>query len=95
MARQSLATREGQSSRRRTRRQRLGKFAVVVAVLALLAGATPAAAEDYDSKRSGHPLRILAYVVHPVGVILDWLIFRPAHWIGSHEPIKTLVGQEK
>jgi hypothetical protein len=88
-------SREGQSSRPRLRRQRLGKFAVVVAAMAILAGATPAAAEDYDSTRSGHPLRILAYVVHPVGVILDWLIFRPFHWIGSHEPIKTIVGQEK
>ena len=29
-----------------------------------------------------------------VGVILDTLIFRPFHWIGSHEPIKTLVGQK-
>jgi hypothetical protein len=95
MARQSMARCEGQSSPHIRRRQRLGKFTVVVAALAILAGATPAAAEDYDSKRAGHPLRILAYVVHPVGVILDWLIFRPAHWIGSHEPIKTLVGQEK
>jgi hypothetical protein len=62
--------------------------------LAVLSGAAPAAAESYSSKRSGHPLRILAYVVRPVGVILETLIFRPAHWIASHEPIKTLVGQE-
>ena len=35
---------------------------------------------------------IAAYALHPVGVILDYLIFRPGHWIGSHEPIRTLVG---
>ena len=47
----------------------------------------------YDPTDAGNPLRIAAYVLHPVGVILDTLIFRPAYWLGSHEPIKTLVGQ--
>ena len=47
----------------------------------------------YELLRAGHPLRIVAYALHPVGVILDYLILRPAYWIGSHEPIKTLVGQ--
>jgi hypothetical protein len=62
--------------------------------MVVLVGVAPAAAEDYDESRTGHPLRILAYVVHPVGVILDTLIFRPVHWLGSHEPLKTLFGQQ-
>lgn len=49
--------------------------------------------DDYDSKDAGHPLRIAAYVLHPVGVIIDRLIFRPAYWIGSHEPFYTLFGR--
>ena len=49
--------------------------------------------DDYDSKRAGHPLRIVAYVLHPVGVALDWLIFRPAWWIGSHDPFYALFGR--
>jgi hypothetical protein len=53
---------------------------------------TTIAGSDYDSLEAGHPLRIAAYVLHPVGVILDRLILRPAAWIGRHEPIKTLVG---
>jgi hypothetical protein len=61
-------------------------------VLGLLAAAGPAAADEYDPQYAGHPLRILAYVVHPVGVIFDYLLFRPAHWIGSHEPLKTIFG---
>lgn len=48
----------------------------------------------YEPLRAGHPLRIVAYVLHPVGVILDYAILRPAYWIGSHEPIRTLVGRE-
>ncbi len=47
---------------------------------------------NYDPHRAGHPLRIVAYVLHPIGVTLDYLIFRPAYWLGSHEPLKTLFG---
>jgi len=61
-------------------------------VLGLLAAASPAAADEYDPKYAGHPLRILAYVLHPVGVMFDYLLFRPVHWIGSHEPLKTIFG---
>ncbi len=66
----------------------------VVATLSLhlmMVGA-PAMADEYDSHRSGHPLRLLAYLIHPVGVVLDTLIFRPAHWLVSHEPGRTLFG---
>jgi hypothetical protein len=66
-------------------------IAGLVAVL-MLTAAAPAEADRYDSKRSGFPLRIVAYVVHPIGVIIDTLIFRPAHWVGSKEPLKTLFG---
>jgi hypothetical protein len=60
----------------------------------LLFAAAPALGEEYDSEDSGHPLRIAAYLVHPVGVVIDTLIFRPAHWIVSFEPFKTLFGHE-
>ncbi len=39
-------------------------------------------------------MRIVAYVVHPVGVALDVLIMRPAHWLVSFEPFKTLFGHQ-
>jgi hypothetical protein len=62
--------------------------------LALLVLAAPSgAADDYDSKEAGHPVRIVAYLLHPVGVILDTVIFRPAYWLGSHEPLRTLFGR--
>jgi hypothetical protein len=40
-------------------------------------------------------VRILAYALHPVGVMLDLLIFRPAHWIGSKEPLASFFGHER
>jgi hypothetical protein len=81
-------------SRCRSRCSGKARWLAAVAALAMLTAASPAAAEEYDETYSGHPLRIIAYVLHPIGVILDTLIFRPFHWIGSHEPFKTLSGQE-
>lgn len=46
----------------------------------------------YNPRRAGHPLRIAAYALHPVGVVLDTLIFHPAWWMGQHEPLRTLFG---
>lgn len=71
------------------------RYKSIVAALvgaALLAGAAPVAADEYDSQRAAHPMRILGYILHPVGVILDTLIARPAHFIVSHEPFRTLFG---
>ena len=70
-------------------------LAAALTVAAALTIALPALADDYDDQYSGHPLRIVAYVVHPIGVILDYLIFRPIHWVGSHEPFSTLFGHEE
>ena len=78
--------------------RRLARRVLMIALLLplLLAGVpasgSDSAEDEYDPTETGHPLRIIAYVLHPVGVVLDTLIFRPAHWLGSKEPIKTLVG---
>jgi hypothetical protein len=72
------------------RRWRQGVVAMLLLALAL--EASPVAADPYDPKAAGHPVRIAAYIMHPVGVLLDYLILRPAHWLGSKEPIRTLVG---
>ncbi len=82
------------SGRRRTGLRRVGCSLATAAAMAVLVGATPAAADEYESTHSGHPLRVLAYVTHPVGVIIDTLIFRPVHWLGNHEPFKTLFGHQ-
>lgn len=82
------------SPRKILRSLRRGAFAVVALVLIAVTAATPVEADEYDEKSSGHPLRIVAYVLHPVGVAIDYLLLRPAHWLGSHEPLKTIFGHE-
>jgi len=50
--------------------------------------------DDYDPKEAAHPVRIVAYGLHPVGVALDWVIVRPAVWVVRHEPFRTIFGFE-
>ena len=72
------------------------KRSIVAAVLGvlLIVGSAPAtvSADEYDAQRAGHPMRVLGYILHPIGVILDTLIMRPAHFLVSHEPFKTIFG---
>ena len=73
-------------------RRLLRGFAAALALVAV--ASTGARADDYDPQKAGHPVRVVAYVVHPVGVMLDLLIFRPAHWIGSLPVLDKLFGHE-
>jgi hypothetical protein len=61
---------------------------------ALLFGAASAGADEYDPQAAGHPIRIIAYALHPIGVALDVLIFRPAHWVGSQGALARIFGHE-
>jgi hypothetical protein len=63
-----------------------------LALTLILSAAT--SADEHRSDRAGHPLEIIGTLLHPVGVILDYLIFRPAHWVSHQEPVKTLTGHE-
>jgi hypothetical protein len=63
--------------------------------LGLVASALPARAaeEYYDPKMAGNPVRIAAYIMSPVGEFIDYVILRPAWWVGSHEPFRTIFGR--
>ena len=70
-------------------------FAILSLVTAMLvAVASPTVADEYDSSNSGHPVRIIAYILHPIGVLIDYIVVRPAHWFVSQEPMKTIFGHE-
>lgn len=58
-------------------------IAVVLASQLVIAGRAMAAPDTYEDSES-HPLRIAAYVLHPVGVVAEWLVFRPFHYLVSH-----------
>ncbi len=66
-------------------------------LLLVLALAVPSLlqAAEYKPRQSGHPLRIVAYALHPVGYILDRLVFYPAWWMAQWEPLGALVGMKR
>jgi hypothetical protein len=67
----------------------------ILALSILLLASVPARAQEpYDPQRAGHPVRIAAYIAHPVGWLLDRLIFFPAWWIGGHEPLRSIFGHD-
>ena len=77
------------------RRIRIRRIAVGLVLASILLGAPGiVAADEYEKDRAGHPLRVIAYVVYPLGVIVETLFFRPAYWIVSHEPLQSLFGHE-
>lgn len=61
------------------------KMLILSATLATSLTARPAAAfpDEYDDTQS-HPLRVAVYVLHPIGYALEWLVFRPFHYVVSN-----------
>lgn len=67
----------------------------IVGMLMLLAVAllpiSATAHDAYDDSES-NPLRLVAYVVHPVGVAIEWLVMRPIHFLVSQPQIEPIFG---
>ena len=75
------------------------KLIVVIAALAMvtMAGRSFAAdrfgADEYDDSQS-NPLRIAAYLIHPIGYTLEWLITRPFHEVVAQPDLEPIFGHE-
>ena len=62
----------------------IGAFAIA-AVLTLSARPSMAAPDYYDESQS-HPLRIAAYLAYPVAYAVEWIVFRPFHFLVASYP---------
>jgi hypothetical protein len=49
--------------------------------------------DGYDDSQA-HPLRLVAYAVHPVGYALEWLLTRPIHAIVSQPELHRVFGHQ-
>jgi hypothetical protein len=71
----------------------LSSMALVAGLLVLAPGA--ARADSYQRlSTDGHPLRIMAYIVHPIGIALDYGITRPMHALASQADLDILMGHK-
>jgi hypothetical protein len=69
------------------------RLLTTLGVVACLAGlpAHSLAHDAYDDSQA-HPLRIAAYLVHPVGFAAEWLIARPIHFLVSQPELEPIFG---
>ena len=73
--------------------KRLVATGLLALILTLTAGVAAAVPDEYDDSQS-NPLRLAAYLVTPVGVGLEWLIFRPFHYIVSRPYLEPIFGHQ-
>ncbi len=50
-------------------------------------------ADEYDDSQS-NPLRLLAYIIHPVGYSLEWLVTRPFHEVVAQPDLEPVFGHD-
>jgi hypothetical protein len=75
------------------------RFAVALLLAFAISAAASARAEmspvppsdDYDEMQA-HPLRIAAYLIHPIGFTLEWLVFRPFHRLVAQQSLAPVFG---
>lgn len=67
-------------------------FAAFLVTVAVTWPQVGLADRQHDPSEAGHPLRIVGYVLYPVGYILDQVIFRPAHWFVSRPALAPFFG---
>jgi len=70
------------------------KLIMVAMAVALLGSAQlsfAGGADDYDDSQS-HPLRLAAYIIHPIGWTLEWLVTRPFHELVAQPDLAPIFG---
>jgi len=70
------------------------KRAISVALILVLVLPAVASADRYRPRRAGHPVRIAAYILHPIGYALDRLFFHPMWVLGQQPVLSDIFGVE-
>lgn len=60
-------------------------------VVGLFVGTDARAHDAYDDTQA-HPLRLLAYALHPAGFALEWAVTRPIHFLVSTPGLDRVFG---
>lgn len=74
--------------------KRLFVSAATVALLVASLSGTARANAEYASVIDDHPVRIVAYPVNMVGTLLQWVFFRPYHYVMSLPYVSDISGHK-
>jgi hypothetical protein len=67
---------------------------IILAVFILSICTSLALGRDYKRGKDDNPVRVAAYVVHPIGMALDYAIMRPIHWVVKQTDLNKVFGSE-
>ncbi len=70
------------------------KAAIVLLAAVSISLAAPIAAHRYRSATNDHPLRLVGYALHPVGLVLEFAVMRPVHWVVSRPHLDVAFGHQ-
>jgi hypothetical protein len=65
-----------------------------VAAVFFLVSPVSAYVDEYDDYEDSHPLRLVAYAIHPIGFTLEWLVTRPIHALVSQPELEPIFGHQ-
>ena len=69
--------------------------ALLLLAAALMMTPAIASAHEYDRDDSDHALRYVAYAVYPVGILAEYVILRPIHWLVSQDHANVVFGHDR
>ncbi len=61
---------------------------------ALVGLSLPATAHRYDRQSDMHLLRPFAHIGHAIGVVAEYAVTRPVHWIVSRDELDIVFGHQ-
>ena len=77
------------------------RFAIIAALAVMLAAPPFARAGDEDSQdpkaytqEDSHPLKIVSYLLAPVGFLLEWTVARPLHHLATDSAAAPIFGED-
>ncbi|UCD59131.1 MAG: hypothetical protein JSV16_08590 [Candidatus Hydrogenedentota bacterium] len=70
-------------------------FVLLFSVALLLVPMRSAVSHELKPEEAGHPLRVAAYILHPIGYVLYHGIVKPAHWFISLPGTREVFGHKE
>lgn len=70
------------------------RLLLAVLLCALTVLSVPTQADRYRRGASDNPFRLVSYVVYPVGLLAEYVVFRPVHWVVSQPTLDVVFGHK-
>lgn len=59
------------------------KALIALLALVLISISVPSRADRYNRSQGDNPFKLIAYVLNPIGLVAEYVVMRPIHWMVS------------